>query len=135
MPSPARAERRTPDPRAGLMPAATAPRAAPPSHRGGAESRRTIGIRPQPPNRTTGAERVIAWSRETVRLMSTGPKALFASGESPPADYDRAPTYESMIREQDVHVPMRDGVKLCVDVYRPDTGEKLPALLAFAIYN
>src|SRR5712691_9238636 len=30
---------------------------------------------------------------------------------------------------------MRDGVKLCVDVYRPDTGEKLPALLAFAIYN
>jgi predicted acyl esterase len=62
-------------------------------------------------------------------------KALFASGESPPADYDRAPTYEKMIRERDVYVPMRDGVKLCVDLYRPDTGEKLPALLAFAIYN
>jgi predicted acyl esterase len=45
----------------------------------------------------------------------SGSKALFASGESPPADYDRAPTYEKMIREQDVYVPMRDGVKLCVD--------------------
>ena len=31
-------------------------------------------------------------------------------------------------------VPMRDGVKR-VDVYRPDTPDKLPALLAFAIYN
>ncbi len=40
-----------------------------------------------------------------------------------------------MIREMDVYVPMRDGVKLCVDVYRPETDEKLPALLAFAIYN
>ncbi|HEX4239345.1 MAG TPA: CocE/NonD family hydrolase, partial [Xanthobacteraceae bacterium] len=32
-------------------------------------------------------------------------------------------------------VPMRDGVNLSVDIYRPDTKEKLPALLAFAIYN
>ncbi len=32
-------------------------------------------------------------------------------------------------------VPMRDGVKLAVDIYRPDTAEKLPALLAFAIHN
>ena len=40
-----------------------------------------------------------------------------------------------MIRDIDVYVPMRDGVKLCVDIYRPDTTEKLPALLAFAIYN
>ena len=45
------------------------------------------------------------------------------------------PAYERMIRDTDVYVPMRDGVKLCVDIYRPDTTEKLPALLAFAIYN
>jgi hypothetical protein len=32
-------------------------------------------------------------------------------------------------------VPMRDGVSLCVDIYRPDTAEKLPALLAIAPYN
>jgi predicted acyl esterase len=32
-------------------------------------------------------------------------------------------------------VPMRDGVHLCIDVYRPDTAERLPALLAVAPYN
>src|SRR5262245_37568291 len=62
-------------------------------------------------------------------------RALFASGEAPPCDYDRAPTHQKMLPERDVSVPMRDGVKLCVDVYRPDTPEKLPCLLAFAIYN
>jgi predicted acyl esterase len=60
---------------------------------------------------------------------------LLSSSEAPPTDYDRAPAYERMIRDTDVYVPMRDGVTLCVDVYRPDTTEKLPALLAFAIYN
>ena len=30
---------------------------------------------------------------------------------------------------------MRDGVKIAADVYRPDTTEKLPALLAFSIHN
>jgi hypothetical protein len=40
-----------------------------------------------------------------------------------------------MITEKDVAVPMRDGVNLSVDVYRPDADEKFPALLAFAIYN
>jgi uncharacterized protein len=57
------------------------------------------------------------------------------SGSSPPTDYDRPPSHDRMTREIDVHVPMRDGVRLCVDIYRPDTAEKLPALLAFAIYN
>ena len=66
----------------------------------------------------------------------TTPKLGFlSSGESPPADYDRPPSYDKMIRDTDVYVPMRDGVKLCVDVYRPETEDKLPALLAFAIYN
>jgi len=31
-------------------------------------------------------------------------------------------------------VPMRDGVRLCVDIYRPETDEALPALLAIAPY-
>jgi predicted acyl esterase len=69
-------------------------------------------------------------------MNTTGSKIeLFRHSDSPPGDYDRAPAYERMIRETDVAVPMRDGVKLAVDVYRPDTSEKLPALLAFAIYN
>src|SRR3954453_9693728 len=55
--------------------------------------------------------------------------------DSPPPDYDRPATYERMISAKDVAVPMRDGVKLSVDVYRPDSAERLPALLAFAIYN
>jgi uncharacterized protein len=57
------------------------------------------------------------------------------SPEHVPPGYDRAPEYEGMVVERDVYVPMRDGVRLCVDVYRPDTTEPMPALLAFAIYN
>jgi uncharacterized protein len=60
---------------------------------------------------------------------------LLPSAETIPARYDRPPQYSSLIADRDVYVPMRDGVRLCVDVYRPDTAEKLPALLAFAIYN
>ncbi len=55
--------------------------------------------------------------------------------ENPPSDYDRAPAYPRMIRERDVPVPMRDGVELSIDIYRPDAAEKFPALLAFAVYN
>jgi uncharacterized protein len=60
---------------------------------------------------------------------------LPAHGGELPSGYARAPVYDSFVRERDVYVPMRDGVKLCVDVYRPETSDKLPALLAFAIYN
>ena len=57
------------------------------------------------------------------------------SGETLPVPYDREPSHDGMLSERDVHVPMRDGVRLCADVYRPDTAEPVPALLAFAIYN
>ena len=60
---------------------------------------------------------------------------LLTTSESPPIDYARPPIYAKMIRDTDVYVTMRDRVKLCVDIYRPETTEKLPALLAFAIYN
>jgi hypothetical protein len=60
---------------------------------------------------------------------------LSLSGQRAPIDYDRAPTYSGMIVEKDVLVPMRDGVKIAIDVYRPDTTDKLPALLAFSIHN
>lgn len=45
-----------------------------------------------------------------------------------------SPQY-GMIEEKDVLVPMRDGIKLCVDIFRPDTNEKFPALLAMAAYG
>ena len=60
---------------------------------------------------------------------------LVSAGDRPFTDYRREPTFSKMSREMDVMVPMRDGVKICVDVYRPDAAGKFPALLAFAIYN
>jgi putative CocE/NonD family hydrolase len=60
---------------------------------------------------------------------------LSLSGHRPPVDYDRAPTYSGMIADKDVMVPMRDGIRVAVDVYRPDTRDKLPALLSLAIHN
>ncbi|HXL47486.1 MAG TPA: CocE/NonD family hydrolase [Xanthobacteraceae bacterium] len=60
---------------------------------------------------------------------------LALSGHRAPVDYDRAPTYSGMIAEKDVLVPMRDGVKIAIDIYRPETTDRLPALLAFSIHN
>jgi uncharacterized protein len=60
---------------------------------------------------------------------------LLPASDQSPVHYDRPPTYDGMVVEKDVLVAMRDGVKLAVDIYRPDTAEKLPALLAFSIYN
>jgi putative CocE/NonD family hydrolase len=40
-----------------------------------------------------------------------------------------------LLWDRDVYVPMRDGVKLCVDIYRPDGTERFPALLAIAPHN
>ena len=69
--------------------------------------------------------------------MPTTPRSsqLLQSAENPGPNYDRAPTFTSIARDMDVMVPMRDGVKICVDIYRPEAGGKFPALLAFAIYN
>ena len=35
----------------------------------------------------------------------------------------------NIIIERDVMVPMRDGVRLAIDVYRPDDGAKHPVLV------
>jgi predicted acyl esterase len=40
-----------------------------------------------------------------------------------------------MIFEHDVAVPMRDGVKIYVDVTRPEEKEKVPALIAWSAYG
>src|SRR5262245_23254525 len=60
---------------------------------------------------------------------------LSLSGQRAPVDYDRAATYSGMIAEKDVLVPMRDGVKIAIDVYRPNATGKLRARLAFSIHN
>jgi len=60
---------------------------------------------------------------------------LTSTGDQLPTTYDRPPSHERIIEERDTWVTLRDGVKLYVDVYRPETSEKVPALLAFAVYN
>lgn len=62
-------------------------------------------------------------------------RPLLQSAEHLGSNYNRTPTYSSIARDLDVMVPMRDGVKICIDVYRPDAPERFPALLAFAVYN
>src|SRR4030042_5880058 len=54
---------------------------------------------------------------------------------SPPPLYDREPAFDKIKWEKDVMVPMRDGVRLCADVYRPDAPGRFPALLAYAPHN
>lgn len=41
------------------------------------------------------------------------------------------PVYGKMKTEKDVYIPMRDGVHLAADIYRPDADGKFPALIAF----
>jgi predicted acyl esterase len=54
---------------------------------------------------------------------------------SPPPYYDRQPAYDKIKDERDIMVPMRDGVHVCVDIFRPDAEEKFPALLSFCKHN
>ncbi|MCC6473454.1 MAG: CocE/NonD family hydrolase [Burkholderiales bacterium] len=49
--------------------------------------------------------------------------------------YDPPRRFERMTQQLDVMVPMRDGVRICVDVFRPEAQGKFPALLAFAPHN
>jgi len=47
----------------------------------------------------------------------------------------RRTTEQGMIFEHDIAVPMRDGVKLYIDVTRPEGKEKVPALVAWSAYG
>ena len=45
------------------------------------------------------------------------------------------PVYSSMVVEEDVMVPMRDGVRLATDIYRPNAPGKFPAVIVRLPYN
>ena len=60
---------------------------------------------------------------------------LFPSGHQPPSDYQRPPQYERIVCDKDVAVAMRDGVKVVVDVYRPDAPGRFPVLFAFGVHS
>lgn len=61
-------------------------------------------------------------------------RRLFESGDRPPTAYDRPPDFTEIIRERDAVVTMRDGVKLVLDIYRPDAPGAFPALFAFGVH-
>jgi len=42
---------------------------------------------------------------------------------------------DGMIIQYDVAVPMRDGAKICIDIYRPETEGRYPVLLAWGPYG
>lgn len=44
------------------------------------------------------------------------------------------PEYE-VIEERNIFIPLRDGVQLCLDVFRPKTEKKVPALVAASAYG
>jgi predicted acyl esterase len=51
------------------------------------------------------------------------------------ADRPRKETGFKMKVEKDVLAPMRDGVSLATDIYRPDSPKKFPALIALSTYG
>ena len=62
-------------------------------------------------------------------------KKGFDQNDSPSSYYERHPVYENIIQERDVMIQMRDGIRLCADIYRPDTDERFPVLLSFGLHN
>ena len=49
--------------------------------------------------------------------------------------YESKPLYSRMLWDRDIMVPMRDGMRICVDIYRPRANRKFPSLLAIAFHN
>jgi len=76
-----------------------------------------------------------AGERQPPAAPPTEGGALTQHPHFPPSDYDPPPIYEGIIGQADVMVPMRDGVHLAIDVYRPKAAGRLPALLSIAYHN
>lgn len=53
----------------------------------------------------------------------------------PPIDRRSFECADGIICEQDVEITMRDGVKIYVDIFRPITEERIPAILAWSGYG
>jgi uncharacterized protein len=67
-------------------------------------------------------------------------KRIFRNGVPPskhgyPGLGYRVSRENGIMFEHDVAVPMRDGVKIYVDVTRPEGEEKVPALIAWSAYG
>ena len=49
--------------------------------------------------------------------------------------YHAPAIYHGIRQMKDIYVEMRDGVKLCVDIYLPDADGSFPALLSIGQHN
>ena len=45
------------------------------------------------------------------------------------------PQPHKLIIEKDVWIPLRDGGRLCADIYRPDTATKVPVIANISVYQ
>lgn len=50
-------------------------------------------------------------------------------------EYNPPAEYTGMKQLRDVYVTMRDGKKICTDIYMPDKEGKYPAILSFSLHN
>ncbi len=64
-----------------------------------------------------------------------GAASTVQDSHSPPPGYSPPIVCDSIAELRDVMVAMRDGKRLCVDIYRPDMAGRFPALLAIAPHN
>lgn len=72
--------------------------------------------------------------------MNAPVEILFRQGVPPerhkyPGREHRLTRENGMLIERDVAVPLRDGVRLYVDIHRPESGEAVPALVAWSPYG
>lgn len=61
--------------------------------------------------------------------------AGWANGQSTEPDSARKQLEKIAVIDQKVMVPMRDGVRLCTDIYRPRTEERVPVIFSRTPYN
>ena len=58
-----------------------------------------------------------------------------AAAQSDKEKTPREQLEEIAVIDQKVMVPMRDGVRLCTDIYRPKTDQKVPVIFSRTPYN
>ena len=63
------------------------------------------------------------------------PEQKSAKEYKPFKEYNAPAIYHGMRQLKDVYVEMRDGQKLCIDIYLPDGEGAFPALLSFGQHN
>ena len=76
----------------------------------------------------------------SLTLLGAAALAACGTGDTPDPGPSAAPPYEALQVEENFMVPMRDGMRLATDVYRPGAGgepvdERFPVLLHRTPYN